>query len=760
MPSELADGASTQAVCFPDRPPAAGYERTTLVMEPETGRLPVVRWLGALPHTARPSRHPTAQDLLSEGTLPDGAAYGAPWAAAAGPWRGCPLLIEHSRGAYTRPGLRGHRLAAGPPSAGQVAGRDWSPAFQPSSVTTSADRFQLEAVDTVAGLTLRTEIEALPGGAIRARHTLSNTGRTPYLLEGLEITLPLSDAFAEMLDFTGRHERERVAQRQPIRDGLWLRESRHGRPGLDSASVLVAGTECFSFTHGDVVAVHVGWSGNSVLRLERDTALGTTIGGGELLLPGEIALEPGGTYTMPWVYVVATRGGLDAAAAALHTWQRSQSAHPGVQPVTLNVWEAVYFDHDLPKLVRLADLAHRVGVERFVLDDGWFHGRRDDQAGLGDWWVDEEVWPDGLHPLITHVHGLGMQFGLWIEPEMVNPDSELYRAHPDWILATGDRLPMLYRNQLVLDLTNHEVSSWLLTRFDRLLTDNAIDYIKWDHNRDLHEGGSRMRSGAPAVHAQTLAYYALLDELRRRHPDVAWESCAGGGARIDLGVLERVQRAWTSDMTDALARQHIQRWTSQFVAPEYLGAHISAPVSHQTGRYMSLDFRAATAFFYSYGIEWDLTEASDDDLNRIAAWSSRYRRSRTLLHTGRMIRPESSDPAVYLHGVVAADRRSALLAHVQLEESAHNRGVAVRVPHLQADLQYDLHWEGPIDTYHMSVAPALDPDGPTRARPIPGWVLAETGVWMPRRRPQTVTLIAINEARPHTGAGPQHAAVL
>jgi alpha-galactosidase len=514
----------------------------------------------------------------------------------------------------------------------------------------------------------------------------------------------------------------------------------------------VAGPAGFSFMQGDVVAVHVGWSGNSVLRMERDTVLAPTIGGGELLLPGEITLGPGETYTMPWVYIVATSGGLDAAAAALHTWQRSQAAHPGAQPVTLNVWEAVYFEHDLPKLVRLADLAQRVGVERFVLDDGWFHGRRDDQAGLGDWWVDQQVWPDGLHPLINHVHELGMQFGLWIEPEMVNPNSELYRAHPDWILAAGDRVPMLLRNQLVLDLTNREVWSWLLARFDRLLADNAIDYVKWDHNRDVHEGGSSTRSGAPAVHEQTRAYYALLDELRRRHSRVAWESCAGGGGRIDLGVLERVQRVWTSDMTDALARQHIQRWTSQLVATEYLGAHISAPISHQTGRYMTVDFRAATALFCSYGIEWDLTEASEDDLDRIAEWSARYRRYRSLLHTGRMIRPDSSDPAVHLHGVIAADGRSALLAHVQLEESAHNRGLAVRVPHLHADLQYELRWEGPVDTHRMSVAPALDPAGPAADRPISGWVLAQTGIWMPRRRPQTVTLIAVTEAQPHGSA--------
>lgn len=174
---------------------------------------------------------------------------------------------------------------------------------------------------------------------------------------------------------------------------------------------------------------------------------------GELLLPGEVVLTSGESYTSPWVFAVARTDGLDGAAQALHEWQRSLAAHPASQPVTLNVWEAVFFDHDLAKLTSLADVAARIGVERFVLDDGWFHARRGDSAGLGDWWVDPDVWPQGLGPLVDHVHQRGMEFGLWFEPEMVNPDSDLFRAHPDWILQTGGRTPRPQRNQQVVDLT-------------------------------------------------------------------------------------------------------------------------------------------------------------------------------------------------------------------------------------------------------------------------------------------------------------------
>jgi alpha-galactosidase len=701
---------------FPEKVYLPGVTVLVLDEASDPDMLPVVRWVGPSAVEPRP---------------------------LAGMSIGSPMLVEHARPSYARPGLRGHRLAS--PLAGDgrdIAGRNWSTSFRPRAISTG-DRLAIDADDSAAGLRLRTEIESLPGGALRARHVLTNSGATPYLLDALEITVPIPDTFNEVMDFTGRHERERIPQRQPIRDGIWTQESRHGKPGLDSASIMLAGTAGFGFDAGEVIGVHVGSSGNSTMSLHRSGSSGPTLSAGELLLPGEVVLMPGTSYSMPWVYVVAARDGLDAIAAALHQWQRTLPAHPDVQPVTLNVWEAIYFDHSLPKLRTLADLAAGVGVERFVLDDGWFRGRRHERAGLGDWWVDEQVWPDGLYPLIEHVHNLGMQFGLWIEPEMVNPDSDLFRAHPHWILSSGGRTPVLHRNQLVLDLTDDDVWTYLRDRIDDLLSTHAIDYIKWDHNRDLLEAGSTRHGGAPSVNRQYLAHYALLDDLAARHPNVAWESCAAGGGRIDLGVLERVQRVWTSDMTDALARQQIQRWTAQFVAPEYLGAHVSAPTSHQTGRTLDLDFRAATAMFGSFGIEWDLTEASLDDLGRLREWSQRYKEYRPLLHSGRMRRLETSDPAVLAHAVIADDAAAALVAHVQLDESAHNRGVIIRVLGLDPDLDYELIWASPIDHSKMSAAPPLDPDGPTGGVPVSGAFLAQVGIWLPRRRPEAIQLIAL-----------------
>jgi len=336
-----------------------------------------------------------------------------------------------------------------------------------------------------------------------------------------------------------------------------------------------------------------------------------------------------------------------------------------------------------------------------------------------------------------------MQFGLWFEPEMVNPDSQLYREHPDWILSAEGRVPLQHRNQLVLDLTNPDVWHYLRDRVDKILSEHAVDYVKWDHNRDLLEAGSARHGGAPAAHAQNAAYYALLDDLRARHPAVAWESCAAGGGRIDLGVVERVQRFWTSDMTDAVARQHIQRWTGQLIAPEYLGAHVSAPRSHQTGRTYSLDFRAATAFFLAFGIEWDLTEATPDELDELAAWCALHKRFRPLLHSGRAVRVDTTDPAVIAYGVLAEDRDSAVLCHVQLDESTHNRGCTLRVPGLHPDASYRVQWLGPTDLRATSMSPALSPEGPSRGAAVTGRQLADVGLWMPRRPPETAHLVHV-----------------
>ena len=421
--------------------------------------------------------------------------------------RPTPLLVEHSEDVFLRPGIRGQRVSVD--SLGSLlAGTAWSPRFVVSNTFGDEDHLTIDAKDDDAQLALRTELETLKGGTLRVRHTLTNTGDSEYLLDALNVHVPLSDDLTEIMDFTGRHEHERDPQRRAIADGTWLRECRYGRPGFEG-QIMVAGTPGFDFGHGRVMLVQLAWSGNSTLEVDRNSSDEAGINAGELLSPSEVTLGKDESYSTPWVMITASNAGLDGISASLHTWQRSLPEHPAKQPVILNVWEGVMFDHNLDRLLEIARRAARIGVERYVLDDGWFHLRRDDHAGLGDWWVDPDVWPEGLTPLVDAVHKLGMEFGLWFEPEMVNPDSDFYREHPDWVLQASNRVPILQRNQLVADLSNPAVFDHIHDAMFKVLSAYDIDYVKWDHNRNLLEAGSQVRGGAPAVHQQTLAYYRL-----------------------------------------------------------------------------------------------------------------------------------------------------------------------------------------------------------------------------------------------------------
>ncbi|WDZ83567.1 alpha-galactosidase [Micromonospora cathayae] len=680
------------------------------------------------------------------------------------------LLPEAGAGWSGRPGLAGHR-----------AGSAWTTAFQLTAVDVhDADtvpgaspgrphpepgqdpgpgdgwaRVTVRAADPDGALTLTVEIELDPAGLLRMRHRLRNDGDRPYDLHGLTPVLPVPAVATELLDLTGRWCRERVPQRHPWPMGTWVREGRHGRTGHDATLLLVAGTPGFGFRHGEVWAVHTAWSGDHVTYAERLPTGAAVLGGGELLVPGEIRLAPGAEYATPLLYAVHSTDGLDGISDVLHTHLRARPEHPRTpRPVTLNVWEAVYFDHDLGRLRALADRAAEVGVERFVLDDGWFRGRRHDRAGLGDWSVDPDVWPDGLGPLVDHVRGHGMQFGLWVEPEMVSPDSDLYRAHPDWVLRPTDRLPLPWRHQQVLDLAHPDAYAHLLSRLDALLTGHpGIAYLKWDHNRDLTEAGHR---GRPGVHAQTVAVYRLLDELRARHPGVEIESCSSGGGRVDLEILRRTDRVWPSDCNDALERVAIQRWTGLLLPPELIGAHIGPHRSHSTGRVHDLAFRAVTAIFGHHGIEWDISAVSAGERAELAAWVAAHKRLRPLLHSGRVVRVDHPDPAVEAHGVVAGDRSRAVYAISQLGTSVAQVPGPVRLPGLAPGRRYAVRPAAgvPQPAVLQVTAPGwLAAGGVT----LTGRVLGAVGVQLPALRPEQALLLEVTAV--DRGAGPPAAGV-
>jgi alpha-galactosidase len=408
------------------------------------------------------------------------------------------------------------------------------------------------------------------------------------------------------------------------------------------------------------------------------------------------------------------------------------------RPLVLNTWEAVYFETDLDHLKRLADVAAEVGVERFVLDDGWFRHRRHDRAGLGDWYVDEGVWPHGLHPLVDHVRSLGMQMGLWFEPEMVNPDSDLVRAHPDWVLTPG--APM-WRHQLVLDVANPDAYDYLLERISSLVTEYDLDYLKWDHNRDLH---GPVHDGRPGVSVQTRAVYRLLDELKARHPGLEIESCASGGARVDLGILARTDRVWASDTNDAVERQTIQRWTGLLLPPELIGSHVGPPESHTTGRHVSLGMRLATSLFCHAGFEWDITTCSDEELGAVTRFAALYKELRPLLHSGDVVRADLPDPGALLHGVVALDRAEAVYAYIRVTTSPDAAPGLVRLPGLDPSLRYAVRVRSEVGD-PLSIR--SDPPGWWPAATseqgfvVRGAVLGASGLAMPALDPATAVVL-------------------
>ncbi|MFJ4879028.1 alpha-galactosidase [Streptomyces sp. NPDC088745] len=705
---------------------------TSLVLDCSGGLLPrVVHWGAGLGEL---SRDALACLALADAQQPVSGSLDVPVPFT--------VLPQQSVGWLGTPGLTGHR-----------DGQDFSTAFTVRSLRPEtgdgplAHRLTVEAADEHARLALRLEIELTRSGLVRQRAALTHEGghedgregERPFTLDGLLLTLPVPAHATELLDLTGRHLRERSPQRHEFTIGTHARENWRGRTGIDATLVQIAGESGFGFRTGEVWGMHVAWSGNHRSLAERTPAGVRLLGGGESLLPGEIRLAVGQTYDSPWVYGSYGRG-LDELAGRFHAYLRDRAHHPrSPRPVTMNTWEAVYFQHDEDKLKALADAAAEAGAERFVLDDGWFHGRRDDTAGLGDWYVDKNVWPGGLHPLVDHVHALGMEFGLWFEPEMINPDSDLARAHPEWIMATGGRTPPLSRHQQVLDLGHPEAYAYLLERLDTLVGEYGIAYIKWDHNRDLVEAGHGPL-GTPGVHTQTLAVYRLIDELRARRPELEIESCSSGGGRIDLGILERTDRVWTSDCIDALERQQIQRWTSLLLPPELLGSHVSAPVAHTTGRSHTLDFRAATALFCHFGIEWDLTLATTEERARLAQWITAYKSLRPLLHRGTVVRGDHPDPALWLHGVVAADRSHAVYALVQTATSVQSPPGRVRLPGLDPSAVYRLAPLAPGDRPEGSAWTDL-PWWRDERMELPGHVLETVGVRAPVLFPERAVLV-------------------
>ncbi len=483
---------------------------------------------------------------------------------------------------------------------------------------------------------------------------VTNQGPLPLQIDALvSANLYLPGPLNTVHSYHGHWSNEFQWQSQPLLHNQWRQENRAGRTSHQMFPGAVVGSDTTDWHSGPCYGVHLAWSGNFVQTINtlddgrRQWQIGAAFA------PGELSLDPGASFEAPEALASFSATGRNGLMQNFHAAMRATLQWPNgkatPRPVHLNTWEAVYFDHRLDDLMDFADQAARIGVERFILDDGWFHGRHDDRRALGDWWPDAGKYPDGLAPLANHVVGLGMQFGLWVEPEMVNPDSDLYRAHPEWAFAAPDRPQQTWRHQLVLNTALPEVQDYLFDKIDVLLRTLPISYLKWDMNRDLTQAmGADGRAGYLGF---VQGLYALLGRVRTAHPSVEIESCASGGARMDAGVLAYTHRFWTSDNTDALSRVGIQRGALQFFPPEVLGAHIGPVPYHTTGRTQSLDFRAGVALPLHLGVELDVRSIGAEERAQLAPWIALYKSLREQLHQGAMWLGECGDHIVWqAHG--------------------------------------------------------------------------------------------------------------
>ena len=616
-------------------------------------------------------------------------------------------------------------------------GTAWGVAAKLVNVDNADNTLTLTSVCNNTQLRIVHRLQLTPHSNVLVVSTeISNEGANALSVDQCNApTVPLPLHCDMITGFEGRWALEFQRHTVPRFLGSYVRENRSGRTSHDSFPGVVVHTSNATEVTGEAYFFHLGWSGNHRLRVEEQSTGRAFAQLGELFYPGELSLQPGETYRSPDLFATYSVNGFGAASRNLHRFVRRDltSAHMQGKDklVHFNTWEAMYFDLSLERLCALADQAAAIGAERFVLDDGWFRHRKADNAGLGDWYVADDVFPDGLHPLTRYVNELGMEFGLWLEPEMVNPDSDLYRAHPDWVLSAGAAPQQQSRHQLVLDLTRTEVVEYLFERIEALLNEYPITYLKWDMNRDLSQPGDT--AGRAAVHRQTHAVYALLERVRSAHPNLEIESCSSGGGRADYGVLRHTDRIWTSDSNDALDRLKIQEGFSYFFPAEIMGAHVGPYECHITGRKLSMALRAGVAMFGDMGVEANLLDMSDADKEELTAAIALHKRFRSLIFNGDLFRIDLESHE-HGFGIVAVDQSEALFSYALLASQPHSAPGRYRFAGLDADTDYEMSiiWPREPKSYSPSIIEAIG------GQRVSGDVLMHAGVQLPILHPASV----------------------
>ena len=583
----------------------------------------------------------------------------------------------------------GHRIVHGKPKLPGL----------PSARGEGADTLILTLRDEPTGITVELTYTVYTDIDVIARSMRVTNGGTQHLVIDRALSACVDFEQAEglsLLTLSGAWARERAPFTRPLVPGDQGTSTVRGASSVQTSPFMALLSPNADETHGEVYGFALCYSGSFTASVHVDQHFMARAQIGIQPFNFSWALEPGAFFQTPEAYLVYAPDGLGGMSrqfhALVHRHITNSRFADTTRPLLVNNWEATYFKFDEEKLLSLARCAKDVGIDLFVLDDGWFGHRDDDYSSLGDWFDDLSKLPGGLSHLSGEIHALGMKFGLWVEPEMISPDSELYRAHPDWCIHAPGRERLESRHQLVLDLSRSDVRDYVVEVITGALRRGDVDYVKWDMNRNISMWGS---SGLPAGRQQELGHryilglYDIMGRVVSSFPDVLFESCAGGGGRFDLGLMCFMPQAWCSDDTDAWMRCRIQSGTSLVFPPSTMGAHVSAVPNHQTGRITPLFTRAAVAMGGTYGYELDLGKLSPEELETIARLNERVKAMQTVLLYGTLYRlrsPFETNECAFMS--VSPDRREAVVTHVHALAQPNTKPSLLRLAGLDPALDY------------------------------------------------------------------------
>ncbi|MBT2292637.1 alpha-galactosidase [Paenibacillus albidus] len=563
-----------------------------------------------------------------------------------------------------------------------------------------AETLELELVDAVAGLriiltyTVFGELNALT----RSVRFLNEGTDSLKLLRTLSMSVDFRDSNYDLLHLSGTWAGERNVERRALAPGLQGIESRRGSSSHGQNPFIALLAKGADEDHGDVYGVSLVYSGGFTAQAEVDPYKTTRLSMGVNPFDFSWLLEAGESFQTPEAVLVFSADGIGAMSRTYHKLYRTRLCR-GVfrdqtRPVLVNNWEATYFDFNADKIEAIAKAGSELGMELFVLDDGWFGHRDNDRSSLGDWFVDCKKLPEGLEDLAKRVNALDMQFGLWFEPEMISPDSELYRQHPDWCLHVPNRRRTEGRMQLVLDFSRADVCQAIGDQIADVLRSAPISYVKWDMNRNMTEIGSALlppERQRETAHRYMLGLYSVLERITSEFPNVLFESCSGGGGRFDPGMLYYMPQTWTSDNTDAISRLKIQYGTSIVYPLSSMGSHVSAVPNHQVHRNTSLELRGHVAMSGNFGYELDLTKFREEEKATVKEQVALYKELRSLVQFGeqyRLLSPFEGNETAWM--IVAEDKSEAVAVYVRVLAEPNDKLYHLRLKGL--DPQSDYEW--------------------------------------------------------------------